>query len=318
MMDNSRNSRREFLKKIGAGSALVGLGGLSTVVPLDANAAQGYRLTILHTNDMHSRIEPFPQDGRAYAGLGGMARRASLIEQIRQQEEHVLLLDAGDIWQGTPYFNMYKGELEYKLMSEMKYDAATIGNHEFDNGLEGLKQQLPHAGFSFVNSNYNFSNTILKDDVNPIMIFDKGGIKVGVFGLGIELTGLVAEKNYGMVHYLDPVPVAREMVQELRQQGCHLVVCLSHLGYHYESSKISDLLLAQQVEGIDLIIGGHTHTFLDKPTVVKGPDEQEVLVNQVGFAGINLGCINFLFDKRKEKNRVFSTHLHVSEKSSEI
>ena len=203
-------------------------------------------------------------------------------------------------------------------MSEMKYDAATLGNHEFDNGLEGLKQQLPHARFSFVNSNYNFSNTILKDDVNPFMTFDKGGIKVGVFGLGIELAGLVAEKNYGMVHYLDPVPVAREMVQELRRQGCHLIVCLSHLGYQYESSKISDLLLAKQVEGIDLIIGGHTHTFLDKPTVVKGPDEQEVLVNQVGFAGINLGRINFLFDKRKEKNGVFSTRLHVSEKSSEI
>lgn len=317
-MNNSRNSRREFLKRVGAGSALVGLGGLSAVVPLSANAAQGYKLTILHTNDMHSRIEPFPQDGRAYAGLGGMARRASLIEQIRQQEEHVLLLDAGDIWQGTPYFNMYKGELEYKLMSEMKYDAATLGNHEFDNGLEGLKQQLPHAEFSFVNSNYNFSNTILKDDVNPFMIFDKGGIKVGVFGLGIELAGLVAEKNYGMVHYHDPVPVAREMVQELRQQGCHLIICLSHLGYQYEGSKISDLLLAKQVEGIDLIIGGHTHTFLDKPTVVKGPGEQEVLVNQVGFAGINLGRINFLFDKRKEKNGVFSTRLHVSEKSSEI
>ena len=314
----SSNSRREFLKKMGSGGALLGLGGAGILAPLEAFAASPYRLTILHTNDMHSRIEPFPQDGRAYAGMGGMARRATLIEQIRRQEKNVLLLDAGDIWQGTPYFNLFHGEPEFRGMTEMKYDAATLGNHDFDNGLEGLKKQLPHAGFSFINSNYDFSNTILKDQVSPYKLFNRGGIKVGVFGLGIELAGIVAEKSYGKLRYHDPVAVAREMVQELKNQGCHLIIGLSHLGYQYQSHKISDVSLASRVAGIDLIIGGHTHTFLERPTVVQAPDGQDVLINQAGFAGIQLGQINFLFNKRKEKNGVLSASLHVSEKSSKI
>ena len=318
MEQEQGNSRRTFLKQLGAGSALLGLSGLGVMLPADARAAESTKLTILHTNDMHSRIEPFPQDGRSFSGLGGMARRAGLIEQIRKEEEHVLLLDAGDIWQGTPYFNLYDGELEFKLMTKMKYDAATLGNHDFDNGLEGLVRQLPHAEFSFVNSNYNFSNTLLQGLVSPFMLFSKGGIKVGVFGLGIELAGLIAEQHYGNIRYLDPVPVAREMVQELKNQGCNLIICLSHLGYQYESEKISDVKLAKQVAGIDLIIGGHTHTFLDKPIIVQGPDGQDVLVNQVGYGGVNLGRVDFLFGKRKEKNGVFSASLQVSEKSSKI
>lgn len=318
MKEGSSNSRREFLRKLGSGTMFLGLGGLGIMSPAESYAASPYRLTILHTNDMHSRIEPFPQDGRAYAGLGGMARRATIVNQIRREEKNVLLLDAGDIWQGTPYFNLFNGEPEFKLMTEMKYDAATLGNHDFDNGLEGLKEQLPNAGFSFVNSNYNFSNTILERNVNPFRLFGRGGIKVGVFGLGIELAGIVAEKNYGKVRYNDPVAVAKEMVQELRKQGCHLIICLSHLGYEYESNKVSDVVLARQVDGIDLIIGGHTHTFLDRPVVITGPEGKDVLVNQVGFGGINLGRINFLFNKRKEKNGVFSSCLRVSEKSSEI
>ncbi|WP_017730445.1 metallophosphoesterase [Nafulsella turpanensis] len=312
------NSRRDFLKKLGAGTSLLGLSGLGAFLPSEASAAPRPRLTILHTNDMHSRIEPFPQDGRRFAGMGGMARRASLIEQIRQEEEHVLLLDAGDIFQGTPYFNFYEGELEFKLMTEMGYDAATLGNHDFDNGLEGLKAQLPNAGFPFLVANYDFSNTILEGAFKPFRIFEKGPIKVGVFGLGIELEGLVSEKHFEGVRYLEPVAVAREMVQELKAQGCHLVVCLSHLGYEYEQDKISDLKLAALVEGIDLIIGGHTHTFLEEPTVVRNPAGEDVLVNQVGWAGINVGRIDYTFEKRKEKMGVFTASLPVSEKSSRI
>ena len=124
-----------------------------------------------------------------------MAQRAGLINSIREKEDHVLLLDAGDIFQGTPYFNFYGGELEFKLMSTMKYDAATLGNHDFDNGLIGLKKQLPFAKFPFLIANYDFSKTILKDKFNPYKIFNKGGIKIGVFGIGIELEGLVP-KNY--------------------------------------------------------------------------------------------------------------------------
>ncbi len=313
-----KNDRRDFLKKLGAGGALMGLTGMGSLLPAGAEAARRYKLTILHTNDMHSRIEPFPQDGTSLAGLGGMARRASLVEQIRKEEGQVLLLDAGDIFQGTPYFNFYGGELEYKLMTKMKYDAATLGNHDFDNGLVGLKKQLPHAGFPFVISNYDFSNTLLEGAFNPFKVFEKGGLRVGVFGLGIQLQGLVNEKMYGNTRYLDPVAVAREMVQELRAQSCNLIICLSHLGYAYESEKISDLKLARQVGGIDLIIGGHTHTFLDEPTVVENPAGEKVLVNQVGWAGVNLGRIDYTFGKRKEKNGVFTASLQVSEKSSVI
>jgi 5'-nucleotidase len=313
-----KNSRRDFLKKIGAGGTLLGLTGMGSLLPAQAEAARRYKLTILHTNDMHSRIEPFPQDGTRFAGLGGMARRASLIEQIREKEEQVLLLDAGDIFQGTPYFNYYGGELEYKLMTQMGYDASTLGNHDFDNGLEGLQKQLPHAGFPFLIANYDFSNTLLKGTFNPFKVFEKGGLRIGVFGLGIQLQGLVNEKMYGNARYLDPVAVAREMVQELQTQSCNLIICLSHLGYEYKSEKISDLKLARQVEGIDLIIGGHTHTFLDAPTVVENLGGEKVLVNQVGWAGINLGRIDYTFGKRKEKNGVFTASLQVSEKSSVI
>lgn len=312
------NSRRTFIKQVGAGSAWLGLSGMGSLLSAGAEVASPYKLTVLHTNDTHSRIEPFPQDSGDFAGLGGAARRARLVEQIRQQEEHVLLLDAGDIFQGTPYFNLYEGELEFKLMTQMGYDAATLGNHDFDNGLEGLEKQLPHADFPFVISNYNFSNALLKGAFTPFKIFNKGGIKVGVFGLGIKLEGLVNERHYGNTRYLDPVAVAREMVQELKAQGCHLIICLSHLGYQYESEKISDLRLASQVEGVDLIIGGHTHTFLKEPTLVQGPDGHQVWVNQVGWAGINLGRLDFSFGKRKEKNGLFSTSLQVSEKSSKI
>jgi 5'-nucleotidase len=283
--------RREFIRNVAFGT-----GALLTLGPLVSEAANEQKLTILHTNDMHSRIEPFPNDGRRWGGTGGMARRATLIEQIRGQEEHVLLLDAGDIWQGTPYFNFYEGELEYKLMSQMRYDVATFGNHDFDNGLENIARQLPHANFPFISANYDFSRTMLKGRFAPYKIFNKGKTKVGVFGLGIKLEGLVADKRKGQTVYLDPVPVAREMVQELQAQGCHLIVCLSHLGLEYDVPQISDVRLAQQVEGIDLIIGGHTHSFLDEPVRVLNPAGKEVLINQAGWSGIRLGRMDYHFD----------------------
>jgi 5'-nucleotidase len=286
-------NRRNFLKK----GILAGTGLLASPLLTEGLVAapRVRRLTILHTNDMHSRIEPFPNDGGTFANLGGMARRATLIQEIRKQEPHVLLLDAGDIFQGTPYFNFYGGELEFKLMSQMGYDVATLGNHEFDNGIKGFAEQLPHAGFSFVNANYDFSGTALQKEIKPFKVIRKGGIKVGVFGLGIELQGLVAKAHYGPIRYEDPVAVAKEMVEELRRQNCDLILCLSHLGYSYQSPKVDDLKLAAQVEGIDLIIGGHTHTFLDYPTEVVGPSGHTTLVNQVGWSGIRLGRVDFDF-----------------------
>jgi 5'-nucleotidase len=286
-------TRREFLYKSLTASVTLGL-------PLGAVAGEEIRkLVILHTNDTHSRIEPFTE-GR-YKGMGGVARRAALVEKIRKENEQVLLLDSGDIWQGTPYFNFYKGELEYKLMSQLRYDAATLGNHDFDNGIEGLVSQLPNARFPFVIANYNFAQTPLKEAFQPYKVFQKGPVKVGVFGLGIELKGLVPEKLYGKTVYEDPIAKAKEMVQELRAKQCDLVVCLSHLGYQYEGSKISDHTLATQVPGIDLVLGGHTHTFLEKPTQLQDPEGKEVFVNQVGWAGIYLGRIEVNFEKGGKK-----------------
>jgi 5'-nucleotidase len=214
------------------------------------------------------------------------------------------LLDAGDIFQGTPYFNYFGGELEFKLMSMLNYDLATIGNHDFDNSIDGLYKQLPHAKFNFVSANYDFKNTVLDTHVKPYQIFIKEGIKIGIFGLGIELTGLVSPKMYKETVYLDPIEIAQDMSRILKEeQQCDLVICLSHLGYYYKRNPttISDLNLAKLTKNIDLIIGGHTHTFLPKPTIVKNSVHENMLVNQVGAYGINLGRIDFYFDNENNK-----------------
>ncbi len=293
--------RRDFIQNTALSSAFLGLGGLtlSSFKTVDTK-----RLTILHTNDVHSYIDPFPPTHPKNPNMGGVARRAALIETIRKENSNVLLLDAGDIFQGTPYFNYYGGELEFKLMSMMKYDLATIGNHDFDNGIEGLYNQLPNASFEFVNANYDFKNTIMNGHVKPYKIFNNDGIRVGVFGIGIKLEGLVDKKNYKETVYHDPISISQDMARILKhEEKCDLVICLSHIGYQYKNDpdKISDVKLAALTKDIDLIIGGHTHTFLDKPTVLKNANGKDVLVNQVGCYGINLGRIDFYFDNDTSK-----------------
>ena len=211
--------------------------------------------------------------------------------------------DAGDIFQGTPYFNFYGGELEFKLMSMLKYDAATIGNHDFDNGLNGLYAQLPYASFDFLSANYDFSNTLMDGHVQPYKTYMVDGIKIGVFGLGIELAGLVTKKLYQETVYLDPIEIAQDLGRTLKEEEkCDLIICLSHLGYQYQNpQKPDDLKLAARTENIDLIIGGHTHTFLDRPTITNNRKNEQILVNQVGCFGINLGRIDYYFDDAKEK-----------------
>ncbi len=283
-------NRKEFLSS----GLKAGVGLVLTNSPLISFGKNRSRLSIMFTNDWHSRIDPFPMDGGRYQGLGGVARRADMINQIRAKEKHTLLLDSGDIFQGTPYFNYYSGELEFKLMSAMKYDAATLGNHDFDAGLDGLKKQLPHARFPFLVCNYDFSDTILKDQFKPYKIFNKGGTRVGVFGVGIDLDGLVSKNLYLNTRYLDPIKRANEVAKELKlQKKCDLVICLSHLGFDYKSDKVSDIRLAKHSEHIDLILGGHTHTFLDKPERVMNIRNKVVNIAQTGWAGINLGKIDY-------------------------
>ncbi len=226
-------------------------------------------------------------------------RRFELIEKIRREEGNVLLLDAGDIFQGTPYFNKYGGVLEMKLMTELGYDVATMGNHDFDGGMDGFVKARMFANFPFVCSNYDFKNTEVDGHTEDYTILEKGGLKIGVFGVGVELKGLVPDNKYGETVYLDPIEIANDRAIELKKKGCDLIICLSHLGYSYEKEKVSDLILAQKTENIHLIIGGHTHTFLEKPTEMKNKVGDTVLVNQVGWAGINVGRIDFEIESKR-------------------
>jgi len=314
------NRRREFLRNM-----ILGSGALIAFNPLSAGSISSrlfdtiiaddlIKLTILHTNDVHSRIDPFPANDPKYAGLAGVARRAALIKKIRSQEKNVLLLDAGDIWQGTPYFNMYGGELEFKLMSEMKYDATTIGNHDFDNGVEGLAKQLHNAKFPFINCNYDFFDTAMNGKTIPYKIFYRDDLKIGVFGIGIELKGLVDKKMYGNTLYIDPLQKSAEMAHLLKKDmNCDMVICLSHLGDRYDDKKVSDIVLAKQSKNIDLIIGGHTHHFLDKPITLVNSDGKEVLIAQVGWAGIKLGKIDYFFSRKKKKSFALGASIKISD-----
>lgn len=293
-------NRRHFIKKTAAASLVVSLADASLLLP-----KSGTQLTILHTNDVHSHVDPFPADHPRNPNGGGVSRRAELIENIRDTHDHVLLLDAGDSFQGTPYFNYFGGALEFQLMSKMGYDAMTLGNHEFDNGIEGLLAQLPHAKFDILSANYDVSKTDLASFVKPYQIYKRGKLKIGVFGLGVELKGLVNPKQYGAVVYLDPLEVAQDMANRLKfKEKCDLIICLSHLGYDYKNdpNKISDVKIAAKTRHIDIIIGGHTHTFLEKPSLIKNADDKTVLVNQVGCFGLFLGRIDVFFESSNPSN----------------
>ncbi|MCH2021051.1 MAG: metallophosphatase [Saprospiraceae bacterium] len=295
-------NRRSFLARLRTFAVVA---GATTMIPrvlkadeFSTEEGQLHKLTILHTNDVHSRIEPFPMDGGKNQGRGGIAKRAALINKIRNQEEQVLLLDAGDMFQGTPYFNYFGGEIEMKLMTKMGYDAATIGNHDFDGGIDGLHKQFSeHADFPLINCNYDFSDTIMNGHTIPYQVFQKGPIRVGVLGVGVELEGLVPSIMYKKTRYIHPLEPANKYATILKQElQCDYVICLSHLGYSYDK-KMCDLVLAKQSKNIDLIIGGHTHTFLDKPTIIKNSQQKEILVTQVGWAGMILGRLDIYFER---------------------
>lgn len=328
-------SRRKFLQQsaLAAGAMMTSSSLLAGMLkPEEIN-----RLTILHTNDVHSRIEPFPMDGGRNQGLGGVAARAELIKKIRQEqsggdatdvkdifqgtaEDGVLLLDAGDIFQGTPYFNLYKGEPEMKAMAAMGYDAATMGNHDFDGGLENFATQLQHANFPILLCNYDFTSTAMEFKSQPYKIFKKGKLKIGVTGVGIQMKGLVPDNLYGKTQYLDPVENLNRTAAKLKKEkGCDMVVCLSHLGYKYKEdpNRVCDIILARESENVDLIIGGHTHTFLDAPVTEKNKKGDDVLINQVGWAGIILGRLDFEFSKMKNNNLSKSHTVVVGKKTSE-
>lgn len=251
-------------------------------------------ITILHTNDTHSQIDPLPAND-ANAGKGGVARRATLVKGVRKENPNTLLVDAGDVLQGTPYFNFYKGEVEYKAMSAIGYDVGTLGNHEFDNGVEALAAALKFANFDIVSANYDVKGTALEQRVKRYVVKTVGGIRVGLFGLGISPAGLITPDNFKGVTYIDPVVAARDVVKKLREEErCALVVCTSHLGYNADNQR-GDSFVSSQVDGIDFIASGHSHLFMKEPVTQTQPCGAKTTIFQVGKSGIYVGRVDFIF-----------------------
>lgn len=309
-------NRRNFIEL--SGKSLVATGVLPVLsasvfgqefVPKDKYVKH---ITILHTNDQHSRIDPFPTNDRKYPDQGGISRRLSLINAVRKENPNTLLLDAGDILQGTPYFNFYEGELEFKLMDELGYTASTIGNHDFDAGIDRLDELIAASNFEMLNCNYDFSDTILAGKIKPYKIVEIDDIKIGILGVGVELDGLVPPSLYKNTIYLNPFDKTNEWAQHLKkEQKCDLVVLLSHLGYEYKKNIASDVNLATNSNNIDLILGGHTHSFLEKPRIVQNSRGSKVIINQVGWAGLLLGRLDLYFTESKNEKRILSKTIEI-------
>jgi 5'-nucleotidase len=287
-------NRRKFLKR----TVLAGAG----LWALPSMAITGFeKLTILHTNDLHCHFEPFPPNDSRYPNRGGMNRISAYVKRLRERDPDILFFDSGDFSQGTPYYNFFKGELVFKLMSEMGYDASTIGNHEFDYGLKNFRNVMQYANFPLVSSNYDFSGTPLAGMIKEHLVFERKGIRIGVYGLGIELQGLVSRFLYGKTIYNDPLQTALNKEEYLRNnEKCDMIVCLSHLGFEYSSHKISDMLIAKNTRYTDLVLGGHTHTFLESPVEVINREKMPVVINQVGWASLMLGQLEFYIEKQNK------------------
>lgn len=285
--------RRRFIGTAGLGLTVLS-GALGRV------GAGEPRLTILQTNDTHSRVDPFPMDGGRNQGRGGVARRKVLIDRIREKEEYTLLVDSGDIFQGTPYYNLYGGKVEIEAMNQMGYEVATVGNHEFDNGIEGLEKTMPLAQFEWVSSNLDWSGAKeLAPLVKPWTIKEIGPFKVGLFGLLCQLEGMVAPHSHEGVVYLDPVESGRRSVAELKARGCNVIVCLSHMGYstRHDRDEMRDDRYPAEVGGIDLILGGHSHTFLDELVSLPRRGGGVTRITQQGWAGMRLGRVDVSLDR---------------------
>ncbi len=258
-------------------------------------SAQERRLLVLHTNDTHSCIMPVNPNlaDKSVAGRGGFLRRIAMLERERAVNPDLLLFDSGDFSQGSPYYTLYKGDVEVELMNRMGYDAVVIGNHEFDNGIENMARIFRKARFPIVCSNYDFSGTPVEGLVKRWVVIRRNGVKIGVFGLSPELEGLVDMRNCKGVRYLDPVRTAEEMTRFLKEKKkCDIVICLSHLGW--DSLNMNDQVLLSGTRGIDLLLGGHSHTFMKKLYHVKDLDGKEVPVDQNGKQGIWIGRIELL------------------------
>lgn len=265
-----------------------------------AAAQKTKEIYVFHTNDMHSRVEAFPQEYQdtLLAGKGGLVRRATFIKQQRRMYPDLLLFDSGDFSQGTPYYNLFKGEVEVKMMNEMRYDAGAIGNHEFDFGLENMARLFKLANYPIVCANYDVTGTVLEGLVKEYVVIERDGVKIGVFGLGAQLEGLVAAECYGNVKFEDPVSEAQRVADLLKEkEQCDLVICLSHLGWKDE--PYSDISLIENTRHIDLVLGGHSHSYFEAPEYYENLDGVMVPVQQMGKNAAFVGKVVLKLQKEK-------------------
>jgi len=248
------------------------------------NISAQKKIVILHTNDTHSRIEPMPANDTRNPDMGGVVNRKAVIDSIRAAEKNVLLFDIGDFVQGTPYFNLFKGRVEAKALDLMKYDVGTIGNHEFDYGIDSMKMVFDLLDYPVVCCNYDFSATVLKDKVKPYVILKKDGVKIGIIGVGVDPDGMIQKDKYAGMRFLPVIETVNRYAEQLKlKDKCDVVICLSHVGYN------PDKLLAAQSRYLDLILGGHSHTFMKEPDMIKNETGKEVYVYQVGKNGVYIG-----------------------------
>ncbi|MDL2223402.1 metallophosphatase [Bacteroidales bacterium OttesenSCG-928-M11] len=265
---------------------------------LSSIGLQAQDIVVLHVNDTHSRIEPTPESDPKFPNRGGMARINAIIEDVRSKNNIVFFFHCGDFVQGTPYFNVFKGKAEVDILNFMKLDAATIGNHEFDYGLNTLKDIVQQANFPFITTNLDFSQTALAGMTHKYILWVKEGIRIGVVGLSPEPEGLVAKVNYEGMKYLDPIVSANETADFLREEkDCDLIICLSHLGYFEKEEEMGDITLAKQTRNIDIILGGHTHTYLEEPVYIKNKDGKTVTISQVGERGLSVGRLDIKMEE---------------------
>lgn len=256
------------------------------------------KLVILHTNDTHSQVEPTEKSSLKTSDMGGYARRMGVINQIREQEKNVILVDAGDYSQGTPYFNFFNGRVEIDAMNRMKYDAGTLGNHEFDNGIDTLAVVLRNAQFPMISSNYKLDKTALSTLVKPYIIINRAGLRIGIMALDVNPESLIFEKNYKGLLYEDPIAKANEISAFLKKkEKCDVVICLSHLGADSTKAEVNDFEIAHKTRYIDVIIGGHSHSMITN-TTEKNAVGKPIVIAQMAKSGLYLGRVDLELEKK--------------------
>ena len=277
---------------------IIAIALLIIISTFQLTAEKKIKLVILHTNDTHSQVEPTEKSNLKTADMGGYARRMGVIEKIRSEEKNVLLFDTGDFSQGTPYFNFFNGRVEIDALNRMQYDAGTLGNHEFDNGIDTLAVILQKARFPMISSNYEVDTTPVKNQIQPSLILTKCGLKIGSMALNVDPKSLIIESNYRGLVYRDPIEKAQELSAFLKnKKKCDLVICLSHLGSDSTSVDVNDFTVAHQTKHIDIILGGHSHSLLEN-VKTNNANGKKVIISQMGKSGLYLGRIDLELKKK--------------------